>query len=76
MISYKPLFHTLIDQGLTREQMRQRVGIGKTTLSKISTGKHVSLEGIEKLAPTLGVPIPSVVEVVPEDDATVKGKDV
>ncbi len=76
MISYKPLFHTLIDQGLTREQMRQRVGIGKTTLSKISTGKYVSLEVIEKIALTLGVPISSVVEVVPEDDATVKGKEV
>ena len=67
MISYKPLFHTLIDQGLTREQMRQRVGIGKTTLSKLSTGKYVSLEVVEKIALTLGVPISSVVEVVPEE---------
>ena len=67
MISYKPLFHTLIDKGLTREQMRQRVGIGKTTLSKLSTGKYVSLEVVEKIALTLGVPISSVVEVVPEE---------
>lgn len=67
VISYKPLFHTLIDKGLTREQMRQRVGIGKTTLSKISTGKHVSLEVVEKIALSLGVPISAVVEVVPEE---------
>lgn len=70
MISYKPLWHTLIDKGLTREQMRQRVGIGKTTLSKLSTGKHVSLDVLEKIALSLGVPLSAVVEV--EEDSTAK----
>ena len=70
MISYKPLWHTLIDKGLTREQMRQRVGIGKTTLSKLSTGKHVSLDVLEKIALSLGVPLSAVVEV--EADSTAK----
>lgn len=65
MISYKPLFHTLIDKGLTREQMRQRVGLGKTTISKISTGKHVSLEVVERICLSLGVPVSAVVEVLP-----------
>lgn len=67
LISYRPLFHTLIDKGLTREQMRQRAGIGKTTLSKISTGKHVSLDVLEKISLALGVPLSAVVEVVPGD---------
>lgn len=66
LISYKPLFHTLIDKGLTREQMRQRVGLGKTTLSKISTGKHVSLEVVERICLSLGVPVSAVVEVLPD----------
>lgn len=70
MITYKPLWHTLIDKGLTREQMRQRVGIGKTTLSKLSTGKHVSLDVLEKIALSLGVPLSAVVEV--EADSTAK----
>ena len=65
LISYKPLFHTLIDKGLTREQMRQRVGLGKTTLSKISTGKLVSLEVIERICASLGVPVSAVSEFVP-----------
>lgn len=65
MISYKPLFHTLIDMGMTREQMRQRVGLGKTTISKISTGKHVSLEVVERICLSLGVPVSAVVEVLP-----------
>ena len=69
MISYKPLFHTLIEKDLTREQMRQRVGLGKTTLSKISTGRHVSLEVIERICLTLGVPLAAVVEVLPEAPA-------
>ena len=63
MISYKPLWHTLIDKGISREQMRQRAGIGKTTLSKLSTGKHVSLDVLEKIALVLGVPLSAVVEV-------------
>jgi len=65
LISYKPLFHTLIDKGLTREQMRQRVGLGKTTISKISTGKHISLEVVERICLSLGVPVSAVVEVLP-----------
>jgi len=74
MISYKPLFHTLIEKELSREQFRLAINAGKTTVSKIFTGKHVSLDVIERICLVLNVPISSVLEILP-DDPPAKGKD-
>ncbi len=69
MISYKPLMHTLIDRGMSREDLKQCAKIGATTASKIFTGKHVALEVLERICLALGVPLSSVVEVLPGETA-------
>lgn len=64
MISYKPLFHTLIEKGLTREQLRGLVKAAPSTFSRIYAGKPVQLDLIDRICRALDVPVSSVIESV------------
>lgn len=72
VISYKPLFHTLIEKGLTREQLRERVKAAPSTFSRIYAGKPVQLALIDRICRALDVPVSSVIESV-EDVPPDKG---
>lgn len=66
MISYKPLFKTMIDKDITREGLREKIGVAPGTMSKLYTGKRVALEVLERICLELKVPIQDVIEILPE----------
>lgn len=68
MVSYKPLFKTMIDKDVTREQLRKEVKAGKSTFVKLYAGKHVSMELIERICLTLAVPVGAVLEFLPDKE--------
>ena len=35
MVTYKPLWHTLIDRGMKKMELVERVGMSRATLSKL-----------------------------------------
>lgn len=72
MISYKPLFHTMIEKNISREQLRLMIGASPSTVSSLYTGKRVSLAVIEKICLALDVPVSSVFEVLPAGKDTKK----
>lgn len=65
MISYKPLFTTLIQQGMTKTELRKAVGFSTTALAKMSKGEYVSLETIDKICLYLDCKIEDVIEIIP-----------
>ena len=67
MVSYKPLFHTMIEKGITREQLRELVKAGKTTFVKLYAGKNVSMDLIERICLKLNVPVSAVLEFLPNE---------
>ena len=69
MISYKPLKHTLVDQGLTWRELRERCEppLGISTTDRISRGDLISLQVIDRICTALSVPIQNVIEHVPDD---------
>lgn len=71
MISYKPLFKTMIDKDITREQLKQLIKAAPGTMSKIYNGRPVAYGILEKICLTLGVPIQDVIAVLPDK----KGED-
>jgi DNA-binding Xre family transcriptional regulator len=48
-ISYKPLFMLLVQHGMKKTDLCEKLGISPTTLAKFSKNEHVSGETIEKL---------------------------
>ncbi len=67
MISYKPLFKTMIDKDITREQLKQLIKAAPGTMSKIYNGRPVAYSILEKICLKLGVPIQDVIAVLPNE---------
>ena len=63
-ISYKPLWHVLIDKGMSRRDMIRAVGIGTTTLNKLTHDRVVSIEVIMRICETLDCKVQDVIEFV------------
>jgi DNA-binding Xre family transcriptional regulator len=48
-ITYKPLFHLLVEKGLKKTDLVEKAGISRMTLAKFAKGEYVSGEVIERL---------------------------
>ena len=48
-VSYNGLWKILIDQGLQKKDLIERLGISSTTIAKMGKGEKVSLDVIEKI---------------------------
>ena len=63
MISYKPLWHTLIDKGVKKMELVKMVGMSNSTLSKLNNDEPVALTVLERICLALDCPIENVVEI-------------
>jgi len=63
MISYKPLWHTLIEKGLKKMQLVKLANISSGTLSKLNKDEYVALEVIERICIALDCQIQDVVQI-------------
>ena len=64
-IRYNKLWKLLIDRGMSKSELRDKAGIGTTTLSKLSNNKEVSLTVLEKICAVLDCDIGDICEYVP-----------
>lgn len=61
MVSYKPLWHTLIDRDMKKMELVERVGMSRATLSKLNNNQYVALDVLERICLTLNCRIEDVV---------------
>lgn len=66
MISYEPLFVTLLQRGITKTELRKAIGFGTATLAKMSKNQYISLENIDKICQYLQCNIEDVIKVIPD----------
>ncbi len=65
-ISYKPLWHRLVERDMKKLEFRDYVGISNGTLSKLGKNEPVSMDIIEKICMKLECRIEDVVEITNE----------
>ena len=53
MVSYKPLWHTLIDRDMKKMELVERVGMSRATLSKLNNDHYVALEVLDRICEVL-----------------------
>ncbi len=68
MVSYRPLWHTLVDRGLKKMQLVEMAGISTGTLSKLNKDQHVALDVLERICLALDCRIEDVVEIAKGPD--------
>jgi len=63
MISYKPLFKTLDNKGITLYDIEVQCGMSSRTIAKFRKGESTTLDTLERICLFLDVPIEKVVEI-------------
>ena len=68
MVSYKPLWHTLLSMDLKKMDLVKRGAVSRATLAKLGKNEYVALVVIDRICTDLGCPIEAVVEIkAPQD---------
>ena len=64
MISFNPLWHTLLDKNIKKLELCKMAGISTATLAKLGKNQNVNIEIIDKICTALNCRIEDVVEIV------------
>ena len=66
MISYIKLWKKLLDLGLKKKDLKDRTGIGSTTLTKLNNNEPVSMDVMIKICSALRCNIGEVMDILYE----------
>lgn len=72
-VTYKKLFHLLIDRNMTPAQLQQKAGYSANISTRLRRDIYISLESIEKICRVLDCKIDDIVEFIPDE---IKGEDI
>lgn len=62
-VSYNNLWKTLIDKGINKSELCEKVKISSSTMAKMTKGEPVTLTVLEKICKELDCGIEDVVEI-------------
>ena len=63
-ISYKPLWHLLVEKKMKKLELRDLVGMSNSTLARLGKDEPVTLEVLEQISVALDCRIEDIVEFV------------
>lgn len=66
-ISYKPLWHLLVEKKMKKLELRDLVGMSNSTLARLGKDEPVTLEVLEKISVALNCRIEDIVEFVKDE---------
>lgn len=64
--SYRPLWHTMIDKGVTAQQLREGAGLSREAIPRMKHGRCGRLEMLDRICGYLSCPIEAVIEHIPD----------
>ena len=68
-VSYKKLFHILIDRDMSPAQLQQQAGYSANISTRLRRNYYVSLESVEKICRVLNCKVDDIVEFIPDKAA-------
>ena len=66
-VSYKRLWHLLIDRNMKKKDLQAAAGISWASITKLSKGETVSMEVLMKICKTLDCNIGDIMDLIPEE---------
>ena len=67
-VSYKKLFHMLIDRNMTAAELQKEAGYSANISTRMRRDEYVSLDSIEKICRVLNCKVDDIVEFIPDED--------
>ena len=65
-ISYKKLWHLLIDRGLNKQDLRRMTGISTASVAKLGKGDNITTDILVRICEALNCDITEIMELVDE----------
>lgn len=65
-LSYKKLFHLMIEKDITAPQLQKQAGFSGNILTRLRRNSYVSLESIETICKVLNCKVDDILEFVPD----------
>ena len=72
-ISYQPLWNTLKERGMRKEDLRIAAGLTTNMIANMGKGKNISMETLVRICEALNCDIWNVIELKQDED--VEGKE-
>ncbi len=66
-ISYQPLWNTLKERGMRKEDLRLAAGLTTNMIANMGKGKNISMETLVRICKALNCGISDVIELMQED---------
>ena len=66
MISYTPLWHTLINKGMNKRDLKNMTGLSFGTIASMGKNEPVNLKQIDRICKALHCGISDVIEYIPD----------
>ncbi|MDO5411437.1 MAG: helix-turn-helix transcriptional regulator [Lachnospiraceae bacterium] len=66
-VSYKKLFHLMIDNGMTNAELMEKGGFSANIITRLKRNHYVSLDSIEKICKALNCGVDDILEFLPDN---------
>ena len=67
-VTYKKLFHLLIDRGMTNAELMEKAGFSANIVTRLKRDQYVSLDSIEKICFSLDCKVDEILEFRSNDN--------
>ena len=66
-VSYKRLFHLMINKGVTNAELMEKAGFSANIITRLKRDHYVALDSIEKICYALDCGVDDILEFIPEE---------
>ena len=66
-VSYKRLFHLLIEKDMTNAQLMQEAGFSANIITRLKRNGYISLDSVESICHVLHCGVDDILEFIQED---------
>ncbi|MBR0229707.1 MAG: helix-turn-helix transcriptional regulator [Clostridia bacterium] len=74
-VSYKKLFHLLVDRDMTAVQLQQQAGYSANITARLKRDTYISMESMEKICRVLDCRLDDIMDFVPDKPQGNKSED-
>lgn len=66
-VSYKKLFHLMIDKGMTNAELMEKGGFSANIITRLKHDNYIALESIERICCALDCRVDDILEFIPNE---------
>ena len=66
-VSYKRLFHLMIDKGMTNAELIEKGGFSANIITRLKRDNYVALDSIEKICYALDCGVDDILDFIPDE---------